>query len=63
METIKMNKLACGKHWSASKPVGADCDKCVMHAEQRESGHYQRRGVPWVAVLGEAVEKPEWWGK
>lgn len=64
METIKLVKKDCGKHWGAEP---GPCSKCAYFRELESSPKYakyrkglQYNGTPWIAVLGPPVPKPDW---
>ena len=71
--TIKLVKLACGKHWGlpktefplTGKSTGDPCSKCAYFAKQRaeddRKGLLMHNGTPWIALLGDPVPKPNFW--
>lgn len=59
---IDMNliKLNCGLHHGYRKEKDSlDCKKCTNHYEKirKNPKAYQYDGTPWVAVIGEIIEK------
>lgn len=64
MTTIKLVKLACGKHYGnpeLGRKVGDPCRKCPIHARAQSDGTLQHNSTPWIAILGPIIEKPIWW--
>lgn len=65
--TIKLVKLACGKHWGNpdKKKEGDPCSKCAYFTRQRaeddRNGVVMANGTPWIALLGDPVPIPPWW--
>ena len=51
-DTIKLVKLACGRHWGlpTKHKAGDKCMKCYMHA--RDEKLLQHNGIPWAALRG-----------
>lgn len=62
MGTNKLTKKDCGKHYGKNP---GKCSKCEYFNKLMDDPKYraahQRNGVPWIAVLGEALPKPRWW--